>query len=109
MKKKLVFVILIILAAGALLSSARQEEQQPMKLVNTQSGFVVVEFDQGTIRFGDRFLEAEMRETGIQIPTHKVSEFEGKETIFPDDPLFEKAFVEIYVPLNIASSIYQWR
>ena len=79
-----------------------------MKLVNTQSGFVVVEFTDGKVRFGDRFLEAEMKESGIRIPPNKRSEFQGKETVLLGEPLFQKAFEEIYVPLTIASPAYRW-
>lgn len=108
MKKKLTFATLLILAAGVVLGSFRQEETPAMKLVNTKSGFVVVEFTGKTVRFGDRFLEAEMKEGGIRIPANRAAEFDGKETVFLGDPLFQKAFEEIYVPLTIASSAYHW-
>lgn len=108
MKKKFTFVTLLILAIGILLGSFYQEETPAMKLINTQSGFVVAEFTDGKVRFGDRFLEAEMKEDGIRIPPAKRADFGGKETVSLDDPLFQKAFVEIYVPLTIASSAYRW-
>lgn len=108
MKKYLTYTTLLILAVGILLGSLRPEEDIPMKLVNTQSGFVVVEFENGEARFGDRFLEAEMKESGILIPSSRVAEFDGKKTILLGDRHFEKAFVEIYVPFTIASSDYHW-
>ena len=79
-----------------------------MKLVNTKTGFVVVEFEKGKARFYDRFLEAELKDRGIFIPLPNVSEFGGKSVIFPEDLLFEKAFFEIYVPFSIANPTYQW-
>lgn len=108
MKKQLTFATFLILAAGVLFSALHQEEQSTMKLVNVKSGFVVVEFSKGEIRFGDRFLEAEMRKAGVLIPQVRRAEYGEKERVLLGDPLFQKAFVEIYVPLNIASSTYSW-
>jgi len=108
MKKQLTFATLLIIAVGVLLSALHQEEDPTMKLVNVKSGFIVVEFSQGKTRFGDRFLEAEMKKAGVLIPQAKRAEFDGKESILLGDPLFQKAFVEIYVPLYIASPTYQW-
>ncbi len=80
-----------------------------MKLVNTKTGFVVVEFKEGKAEFHDRFLEAEMKETGILIPPAFISSYQDKEVIFLGDPLFEKAFVEVYYPLCVANIVYQWK
>ncbi len=80
-----------------------------MKLVNTKTGFVVVEFEKGKARFYDRFLEAELKDRGVCIPLANLSEFGGKDVVFPEDPLFEKAFFEIYVPFSIANPVYQWK
>ena len=87
---------------------AVQQEENIMKLVKTRTGFVIVEFKNGTPLFYDRFLEAEMKERGIAIPVSRQNEFNGKDTIYIGDPLFQQAFAEIYVPLTIASSNYQW-
>ena len=94
--------------ASALVASAFNNGE-PMKLINTKTGYVVVEFQNGKAAFHDRFLEAEMKETGIFIPPALAHDFEGKETIFLGEPLFEKAFVEVYYPLCIANSLYQWQ
>ena len=80
-----------------------------MKLVNTRTGFVVVEFKDGAAQFQDRFLEAEMRDRGISIPALRRADFGGKDTVYPGDPMFQKAFADIYVPLSIASPNYQWK
>jgi len=80
-----------------------------MKLINTKTGFVVVEFKEGKAEFHDRFLEVEMKETGILIPPIMTKDFENREVIFLGDSLFEKAFVEVYYPLCIVNSIYQWQ
>lgn len=88
---------------------AIQQEEVPMKLVNSRSGFVLVEFKNGAPLFHDRFLEAEMKERGVVIPSNQRAEYEGKDTIYPGDPQFQRAFTEIYVPLVIASNRYQWQ
>ncbi len=97
----------LFLAASAITTAFANGEA--MKLVNTKTGFVVVEFKEGKVEFHDRFLEAEMKETGILIPPMMASQFENKEVIFFGDSLFEKAFVEVYYPLCIANTLYQWK
>lgn len=82
---------------------------EPMKLVNTKTGYIVVELIEGKANFHDRFLEAEMKEAGILIPPSMIDSFEGKEVVFLGDPLFEKAFIEVYYPLCIANDLYQWQ
>jgi hypothetical protein len=98
------FLASFILAAGSIFASG-----EDMKLVNTNTGFVVVEFKNGQPLFHDRFLKEEMADRGIAIPPSRKADFEGKDAVFPGDSLFQKAFAEIYVPLSIASPIYQWR
>lgn len=88
---------------------AIQQEEAAMKLINSRTGFIVVEFKNGAPQFHDRFLEAEMKERGIAIPVSRRFEFNGKETIYLNDPEFQRAFTEIYVPLSIASNLYQWQ
>jgi hypothetical protein len=97
----------LFLAASALTAAFTNGES--MKLVNTKTGFVIVEFKQGKAEFFDRFLEAEMKETGILVPPAMGPLFENKEVILLGDPLFEKAFIEVYYPLCIANSLYQWK
>lgn len=97
----------LFLATSAIAAAFTNGE--PMKLVNTKTGFVVIEFRQGKTEFHDRFLEAEMKETGILIPPAMAHAFEGKEVIFFGDPQFERAFIEVYYPLCIANSVYQWQ
>lgn len=96
----------MFLAASMLTSSL--SPGQDMKLVNTKTGFVVVAFKDGKSAFYDRFLEEEMKETGIYIPPAMRKDFENKEVIFLGEDLFEKAFLEVYYPLSIANSVYKW-
>lgn len=79
------------------------------KLVNEETGFIVVEFADGKAEFHDPFLEVEMRQVGIYIPPTKTHRFEDKEIVYLHDTLFRKAFTDVYYPLCIANSLYQWQ
>jgi hypothetical protein len=107
MKKRMALLAMALFAASALI--ANQQEEITMKLVNTRNGFVIVEFKNGSPQFHDRFLEAEMKESGIAIPAKRRDDFKGKDTIYFDDPQFQQAFTEIYVPLVLASKQYEWQ
>jgi len=79
------------------------------KLVNMETGSVVVEFVNGKVQFTDWFLEIEMKKNGIYIPPSIKQHFYGKEIVYIGDPIFERAFIEVYYPLCIANSLYQWQ
>ena len=82
---------------------------QPQKLINMKTGRAVVEFFSGRAIFHDRFLEEEMRQVGICIPSHMLEMFDGKSVIYLTDPLFEKAFIEVYTPFYIENALFQWQ
>lgn len=98
-----VLALLSLLIANSLYSS------EVSQLVNANTGFVVVEFEDGIAHFHDPFLEAEMKEIGISIPFGRKGEFEGKEIVYLGDILFEKAFIDVYYPISIANPLYEWR
>jgi hypothetical protein len=79
------------------------------KLVNMENGSVVVEFANGKVQFADWFLEIEMKKKGIYIPSSMKQDFDGKEIVYVGDPIFERAFIDVYYPLCIANSLYQWQ
>ncbi len=79
------------------------------KLMNTETGSVVVEFVNGKVQFTDWFLEIEMKKNGIYIPPSMKQDFDGKEIVYMGDPVFERAFIDVYYPLCIANSLYQWQ
>jgi hypothetical protein len=79
------------------------------KLMNMETGSIVVEFLDGTAQFSDCFLAIEMKQNGIYIPPFKNPDFDGKEVVYMDDWMFEKAFLEVYYPLCIANPLYQWQ
>ncbi len=86
-------------------------EGDSMKLVDTKTGHVVIEFIDHNPKFHSRFLEKVLTAEGILIPPPLRKEFEDKEVIFVDDPLFEKAFKEVYLPfcLSTRGSTYEWQ
>ena len=79
-----------------------------MKLIDTKTDFVLIEFKNGHPKFHHGLLEAILKDWGVSIPSNLQEHFEGKRTIFLDDPLFEKAFVEVYCLFHLRNPIYQW-
>ncbi len=80
-----------------------------MKLVNKNTDYVVVEFNDGKATFNDKYFELMFKERGIVVPPAKQKEFQNKRVIFLNDPLFEKAFREIFYPHAMDRSTYQWK
>ena len=91
-----------------LLTMPTSHSNEIMKLINTKTGFVLIEFKNGHSQFYHGLLEAILKNWGVSIPYPVLEQFEGKYTIFPDDPLFEKAFVEIYCQRHLNDPCYQW-
>jgi hypothetical protein len=79
-----------------------------MQLINKETGFVLVEYKKDTTIFHDRFLAKQMAQRGILIPPALRSAFENKQVIRLNDPLFQKAFKEVYFPLSIHSPAFEW-
>ena len=79
-----------------------------MKLVNVELDFVVMEFRDHQPIFYDRYLEAEMKEYGISVPSVLSKEYDEKATIYLGDDKFERAFKEIYVPDAMDDRVFQW-
>jgi hypothetical protein len=94
-----------------LIASMMATNGDSMKLVQKETGDVVIEFKDNTAIFHSRFLEKALKEDGVLIPPAMRAEFGGKEVVFVDDPLFEKAFVEVYWPfyMKAANSSYEWQ
>jgi len=81
----------------------------PMKLMNMENGFVVVEFfDDGTYQFNDPILKAQLEQEGIRIPPPMQESFNGKKFIKPTDKDFQRAFVEVYYSFSVKNKdVYQ--
>ncbi len=79
-----------------------------MKLIHKSTGFVVAEIQDGSIQIKDPFLAKELQLKGISIPIPLRSEFDGKSAIRMGDPLFVKAFREVYLRINMDEGSYEW-
>lgn len=77
-------------------------------LVNQETGFIVAEYNDSTTIFHDRYLQAEIEETGVSIPTFLQTEYGGKNIVRTTDELFQKAFREVYVKFNRDTTKYKW-
>jgi hypothetical protein len=81
----------------------------PLRLVNARTGFIVVEYRGKETLFRDPFLMKQMRLQGVPIPLPLRSAYGGKARILLGDPLFQKAFREVYCPLAFGPEVYRWR
>lgn len=105
----MIFLISLFLWFDSDLLPLPQTNASEIRLINSKTGHTVVEFIEEATIFHDCFLESEMQEVGILIPFSRQSDFLGKEVIYLNDPLFKKAFLEIYYPISIANALYQWQ
>lgn len=79
-----------------------------MKLINTQTGKILVEFDGKKACFHNKYLEQEMKSIGIPIPHGLRGSFKGQDQIFLEDELFQKAFKEIFYLTSIDHNLFKW-
>jgi len=109
-KKEIILgsLLMSIIVCG---SSFQNEDKraEAMKLINLKSQFVVVEVQDGQIRFYDRFLEKQMKGRGILIPPAMRGQYEGKAEVRLGDKDFLKAFQEIYVPAVFDPEVFAWK
>ena len=82
---------------------------ESMKLVHKETGHIMLEFQDDTVIFHNWFLEKEIGKMGIFIPPIVRTQFGGKEVIFANDPLFKKAFTEVYCRFELPTSSYEWQ
>lgn len=80
-----------------------------MKLIHKPTRFIVAEMDNNSIIIKDPFLQKELKLKGIKIPPVLKDQFEGKTVVKMGDPLFPKAFKEIYLKLHMEESSYEWK
>lgn len=84
-------------------------QRKSMKLIHKNTGFTVVEIQKNTVHIKDPFLEKQLKLKGIAIPEFLRPEYNGKPVITMDDPLFSKAFTEVYLPLYLGENSYEWK
>ena len=79
-----------------------------MRLIHKKSRFNIITLEENTILINDPFLKKELLYKGISIPLYKRSEYGMKSSIKMEDPLFLKAFKEIFVKTRFSDSSYIW-
>lgn len=97
----------LLALVGVLFGTAHGEDV--LRLVNTKTDSVIVSFYENRAEIHHPILAKELENSGIFIPPYLREKFDGKTTVFLEDPLFQKAFVEVYYPLVIANPVYQWK
>ena len=96
----------LLILLGVMISSLNGEEV--VRLINTRTNTPIVTFVGDKVEIHHPLLAKELEHSGIYIPPLYKEEFEGKNAIFPGDPLFQKAFIQVYCPLVIADPAYIW-
>jgi hypothetical protein len=79
-----------------------------MRLVNLKTNQVIAEFEGTITKIHNKFLEKEMEEMGIAIPPGLRTFFGGKDVVYLQDSLFQKAFKEVYSLKAIEQSLARW-
>ena len=80
-----------------------------MQLIHKKTGFVVAEENRTALAIKDPFLLKDLQISGISIPSALRGQYEGKANIKMDDPLFPKAFKEVYLKLQMKEGMYEWK
>ncbi|MBM3198815.1 MAG: hypothetical protein FJZ58_06135 [Chlamydiae bacterium] len=79
-----------------------------MKLVSITNHYPVVDFQEHQTVFYNKYLEKEMMEIGVIIPSFLQKQFAGKSVVKLGDVLFSKAFQEVYYKLYMNATNYHW-
>lgn len=101
-------MLIAFVLAAILIILPQTLSSETMKLVDIETGDIMIEFIEGRVQFLHWFLERVLTNKGIFIPPYLQSEFRNKKAIFPDDPLFQKAFIEVYCKFSLTDPSYQW-
>jgi len=84
-------------------------QRTSMKLIHKTTGFVVAQEQGQSLQINDPFLEKELKLKGIAIPAPLRAQFDGKAVVRVGDPLFAKAFREVYLRINMGEGSYEWK
>ncbi|MBM3197732.1 MAG: hypothetical protein FJZ58_00560 [Chlamydiae bacterium] len=79
-----------------------------MKLVAINPYEVIAEFIEDRVVIHRPLLQKEMEKIGIAVPSYKRESFAGKAIVKLDDPLFAKAFQEVFFALKMNTALYRW-
>lgn len=79
-----------------------------MKLIHVKTKKPVAEFKKNETKFFSETMQWLMENNGITIPDFLQGEYNNQFVVFLDDPLFQKAFKEIYYDLDMNPEEYVW-
>jgi len=79
-----------------------------MKLIHVKTNDPVVELDKEKTKIFSEMMEWDMKNNGIAIPEYLQEQFNDQFVVFFDDPLFPKAFKEVYYELRMNQDEYKW-
>ena len=108
MNKYIFTTLLISLSLCLTPLSADTKEFKNMRLIHSKTEMTIVDFSSQEILILDPILESFFKDEGIEIPPFLAKNFEGKECVFLDDPLFQKAFKEVYFKFSMDQASYHW-
>lgn len=80
-----------------------------MQLIHKTSKKPLIEFLKEQVLFYNPILEKMLRIQGIAIPLQLQEKYQQKAFVKLGDPLFQKAFCEIYCPQYFGSKEYEWK
>ena len=83
-------LIAAILLVGTIYSG------ETTQIINPKTGFVDVEIANDEVVIHNRFIQADLEKNGIAIPDNLRSHYAEKAFVHLSDPLFKKAFCEVY-------------
>lgn len=79
-----------------------------MKLVHVKSNDPVVELNKSDTKIFSEIMDWDMKNNGIAIPEYLQEDYNDQFVVFFDDPLFQKAFKEVYYAFRMNHEEYKW-
>jgi len=78
-------------------------------LLNKSLNFEVLTIeDDGSVIIHDHFFKVNMQTQGVDIPAFLQDAYHHQDKVKLGDPLFAKAFQEVYWPMNMNPENYVW-
>lgn len=79
-----------------------------MKLINVSSNAIIAEISGNKIYFASAMMEEDMALNGIAIPEYLQGDYNDQFLVLLDDPLFPKAFKEVYYKYRMNHEENKW-
>jgi len=80
-----------------------------MKLVHKKTGYIIAKKTKDHLSINDPFILEEIKLKGISIPLFLRSQFNGHDVIKMGDPLFNKAFEQVYIKFAMKADGIDWQ